>query len=99
MDKSSYPHPLHSGLGKEGDGKRSKTPEAPIRRTGLAGKKVENKVRFLRCLCVQPRLLTPSLGAVPTIPPPIQPSPKLGHLIPSHQLTRNKSSENTKLCC
>jgi len=61
------PHPLHSGLGKEGGGKRTKTPEAPVRRTGLAGKKVENQVRFLRCLCPQPRLLTLSLGAVPTL--------------------------------
>lgn len=62
--RAAIPTPSTEDLERRGMGSVQRLPEAPVRRIGLAGEKVENQVRFLRCLW----LLAFSLGAVPTAP-------------------------------
>lgn len=73
MDKSRHPDPHYSGLWKEGNRNCTKAQRhLPQLRAGLD--KAKNWVRFLRCLCLQPRLLVLSLAANCPLSPPPQPS-------------------------
>lgn len=83
MDKSRLPHPHCSELWKEWNRNRTKAQRhLPQLRAGLD--KATNRVRFLRCLCLQPRLLALSLGCQL---PSLTPSQAESQAPCSHQLT------------